>query len=340
MLQKVIIQGNLHFGTERSYEKAVRMYEHRLEAYYKSELVTKDQEELFNDEELTLEVPRLVTQTSDKYWKNTVDILSYLAQFAVAGKICAWMLEDGKILDYHLIEPDSDKTVVRNYHKGKKLVNEEGKAEDAFKALNRVLKKYDKHSQAYERRGHLNYLLGNTDEALHDFSKAIHIDRENADAYYGRGRVYVQQSNYEKAIEDFENCAKNALALQPVYWMARRLLSECYMQTGNLVKAEFNLKLFTKRPFEREDPNHRWKQWAFFKYGKVLLELEKFDEAGKAFDKALAIEEGHQSISKPERLTFRGIAKLKSGSKGYLSDWKEAASLGYDKAETLLKEHA
>jgi tetratricopeptide (TPR) repeat protein len=340
MLQKVIVQGNLHFGKQKSYDKAVRMFHHRVDNYYKSDLLFKEEEELFQADQLSLEIPRTVTHTSDKFWKNTVDILAYLAQFALSGKICAWMINEGNILDYHLIEPDSEKTVVRNYKKGKKLSKKSGKEDAAMKALTKAIQKHDEHSQAYERRGQLNLFLKNANEALHDFSKAINIDDTNAEAFYGRGKVYMSQNSYEKAIEDFENTAKHALALQSLYWMARRNLAECYMQIGDYKKAAFNLKLFTRRSFDEDDPNKKWNQWAFFKYGKTLMQLEKYNEAAKAFDKALSIEEGDQGIPRQERLTFRGIAKLKSGSKGYLSDWKEAAEMGYQEAESLLKEHA
>ena len=338
MLQKVIVQGKLHFGTQKSYDKAVRMFHHRVDNYYKSDLLFKEEEEVFDPENLTFEVPRTVTHTTDKFWKNTVDILNYLAQFALSGKVCAWMIEDGNILDYHLIEPDSEKTVVRQYKKGKNLIQKSGKEDAAMKALNKAIQKFNQHSQAYERRGQLNRMLKNATEALHDFSKAINIDDTNAEAYYGRGKVYVSQNSYKKAIEDFENTTKHALALQPLYWMARRNLAKCYLQAGDYKKAEFNLKLFTRRSFDEDDPNQKWNQWAFFEYGKTLMQLEKYDEAAKAFSKALSIDEtAEHAVPKTEILTFLGIAKLKSGSKGYLSDWKEAADLGYDKAETLLK---
>jgi len=97
MLQKTIIQGRLDFGKQRAYDKALKMYRHRLENYYKSDILFKEEEELFNSEDLSLVVERNVAQTTHKYWKNTIDVLTYLAQFAVAGKICAWMLEEGNI---------------------------------------------------------------------------------------------------------------------------------------------------------------------------------------------------------------------------------------------------
>lgn len=341
MLQKTIIQGRLDFGKQRAFDKALKMYRHRLENYYKTEILFKEEETLFNDEDLSLVIERNVTQTTDKYWKNTIDILSYLAQFAVAGKICAWMLEEGNILDYHLIEPDSDKMVVRHFQKGRQLVDESGQEEDALKALDKAIKKYNKHSQAYERRGHLNYHLKNTEEALHDFSKSIHLDYTNADAYYGRGHVYLRQKAYEKAIEDFESTAKFAIALQPIYWKARLHLAECYMQINDYEKAEFNLKLFTNRDFSKENPNYAERSRAFARYGETLIALEKYDEAAKALDRAIEEADSDSEDKRlAERLRTRGWAKYKAGRKGYLSDWKKAVKLGDKKAESWLLEYA
>jgi len=341
MLLKTIIQGRLDFGKQRAFDKALKMYRHRLENYYKTEILFKEEETLFNDEDLSLVIERHVAQTTDKYWKNTIDILSYLAQFAVAGKICAWMLDEGNILDYHLIEPDSDKMVVRHFQKGRKLLDADGKEEDALVALDKAIKKYNKHSQAYERRGQVNYQLKNTEEALHDFSKSIHLDYTNAEAYYGRGYVFLQQKAYEKAIEDFESTAKYAIALQAIYWKARLHLAEGYMKVEKYEKAEFNLRLFTERDFAKENPNYKKRPHAFARYGETLIALEKYDEAAKAFDKAMD-EEGSKPDEKQmaERLRNRGWAKYKAGRKGFLSDWKKAAKMGDKKADAWLLEHA
>ena len=341
MLQKTIIQGRLDFGKQRAFDKALKMYRHRLENYYKSEILFKEEEELFNFEDLGLVIERTVNQTTDKYWKNTIDILSYLSQFAVAGKICAWMLEEGKILDYHLIEPNSDKMVVRHFQKGRDLGDESGKEKDALKALDKAIKKYNKHSEAYERRGHINYQLKNTEEALHDFSKSINLDKTNAEAYYGRGHVFLRQGALDKAVEDFESTARYAVALQAIYWKARLHLAEVYFRLENYEKAEFNLKLFTNRGFSRENPNYQSLPFAYEKYGETLIALEKYDDATKALDKSIS--GAHEDTAESrlaERFRHRGWAKYQGGRKGYLSDWKKAVKLGDKEAKKWLTEYA
>ena len=67
------------------------------------------------------------------------------------------------------------------------------------------------------------------------------------------------------------------------------------------------------------------------------MELEEFNEALKAFDKAINLPEVADGINEAEILTYRGLAKQKSGKNGYVKDIKDAASKGGKKAKNLLK---
>ena len=337
MHYKIIIQGNLVFGKPRSFDQVVKMYEHRLEIYYKSGL-------LFSDEHLDasrylLDIPRTVVQGTDKQYKNTVDLLRYLSQFAISGKVGAWIIDEGKLLDSEIIEPYNDKAAVQAFLKGKELAGQKGKEEEAIESLSMAINKHNAHSQAYERRGYVNLMLKSYEDALYDFTKAIKLDKENSDAFLGRAKLLIFQGETSKAIEDLDNAIKTSLALQPTYWKARRIKAECHIKLGEWEKAEFDLKLFTRRKFLPNDPNYLWKKWALYQYGNVLLKLDKYEEALIAHSSALEIEDGHGKVSKAEQLTRRGIAIKKSGGSGYLSDWKEAATLGYKEAKKLLEEH-
>ena len=179
----------------------------------------------------------------------------------------------------------------------------------------------------------------NVEDAIYDFTKAIKLDEFNADAYLGRARVLLSQEHYDNALLDLEQATKKSIALQPVYWIARRLKADTYLRLKDYPKAEFELKLFTKRSFKDSDPNLMWKKWAFYEYGNVLLQLKRYDEALEAHNKALAIDEGHGKVDKSEQLTKRGIARQRAGGSGYLADWKEAAHLGSKRAKKLLEEH-
>ena len=334
---KTIFQGKLDFGSQVTFDKVFKMAVHRLETYYKNDTIIT--EENFDHEDFSLEVPRTVGQLSEKFYRNTVDLIQYLAQFAISGQVGCWMVENNVVLDCAIIEPESDKVVVQSFRKGKKLSNLEGKEVDAMKILSKVINKYDKHSQAYERRGHVNMLLKSYEDADYDYSKAIRLDPNNAEALVGRGRLYIMRKEWEKAIADLDQATKKSIALQSVYWVARRLKAECHIQLKQWTEAAFDLRLFTRRKFAKDNINYLWRKHCLFKYGQVLTELDEYEKAIDAINESLSISEGHGAVPKAEQLVRRGIAKQKSGSSGFLSDWKEAADLGSNIAEELLLEN-
>lgn len=53
---KTIFTGRLDFGNARSYDKVVKLFEHRMENYYKTEILLLS-EEVFNEEKLCLDIP-------------------------------------------------------------------------------------------------------------------------------------------------------------------------------------------------------------------------------------------------------------------------------------------
>lgn len=340
MLYRTIIQGRLEFDKLRPYEQALRMYRHRLDDYYNAQLIFKEEEEIFNEDTLAIEIGRTVAQTTFKYWQNTVDMIQYLSQFAIAGEIGMWLTEEGRVLEHYDIVPDSEKSIVRAFKKGKRLSETQGKEDEAIKSLNKVIRKYDKHSQAYERRGYINFLLKNFGDAEYDFTKAINFDENNPHAYFGRANVYIQKNEIEKTIDDLEKTTRCAVAHQPVYWKARRLLGRFYYEKGNQEKAIFNLKLFVNRNFIEGDPNIDYMPWTLNMYGLVLTKQEEYKEAIMQYDKALELHADNDKVPLVEILVNRGIARKKSGGSGYIADWKEAATLGSDKAENLLSQNA
>ncbi|MDH3648583.1 MAG: hypothetical protein OEQ53_02815 [Saprospiraceae bacterium] len=335
MYFKSIFQGNLHFGNAKTYDKVVKMYAHRLENYYKMD-VAFEMDEIFLPESYALHVPRYVGNLSEKSWKNTVDLLTYVAQFAISGNVGAWMTDQGKILKYAWIEPEGDKAAVQTFLRGRKLIAQKGREEEGQKALTQAIEIYNKHAQAYERRGYVNYLLKKYHDAERDFTKSINLDKSNAPAYHGRARIKMLREEWVSAIEDLNMAIKTSLALQDIHWIARRLKSECHMKLREWQEAEFELRFFTKRTFRHDSGNYAFRRLAFFNYGKVLLEQEKYADALIAFDQVLQIKEGQDTISEAEKLLFRGIARKHAGKNGYLSDWNEASKLGSTQAVELL----
>ena len=335
---KSIIQGKLDFGSDKSYEKVTKMFQYRVETYYKNSLIFK-YEDIFKDEDLSLEIPRFVGNVSEKSFKNTSDLLHYCAQFAVSGSIRTWLLENGEVLQFHLIEPESDKGAVQSFLKGKNMVKIAGKTSEAFDELSKAIEKYDRHAMAYERRAKTCVLLKKYNDALRDFTKSITIDPAMPSAYLGRGRVKILQGDYQEAIEDLDQAIKKSVALESIHWKSRRLKAHCHLKLNQFQPALFELKLFVNRNFKKDDVNNEWKRWGWFRYGEALLETESYLEAIEAFNKAESFPEVKDGISTSAIILNRGIAKQKAGKSGFLKDLKEAAEMGDPKARALLSQN-
>ena len=337
-LYKTIIQGKLLYSNPNSFAKALKMYELRVETYYKNDIIF-EADDIFDADKLTLEIPRLVRQLYDKTFKNTVVLLEYCSQFAISGFVDAWLIQDGKITMYKHVEPISDKIAVKEYIKGRDLINEKGKEQEAIDALNKAIEKYDNHAMAYERRAKVNFMLQKLHDAKRDYGKSIAIDDTNARPYLGRAEVLIQEENWKEAIDDLEKAIKLSVALQAIYWNARRQKAICHMHENEFEKAEFDLKLFTQRKFKEDNPNIKWLPWAYYHYAEVLMELEKYDDALEEYEKASAEDAPEiKGIPKSQIIRKRALAKKELGKNGVISDLKQASELGDKVAKKLIKE--
>ncbi|MEN0003206.1 MAG: tetratricopeptide repeat protein [Bacteroidota bacterium] len=334
---KTIFSGHLEFGNSRTYEQVVQMFEHRSEAYYRSDIAFKI-DEIFDESTLAISIPRLITQSTEKSWRNTINLLEYISQFAVAGDLSAWVAESGKVLKHSHIEPDSDKVAVQSYLKGRQLIKESGKETEAKAALSRAIEKFERHALAYERRGHVNFLLKNYEDAMYDFSKCIDINPRNEDAYLGRAFVHIFNKNFEQAIPDLGHTIKQSIPLQPIYWKARRVKAECHIKLEQWADAVKELKFYTRKQFQEENPNWKWHKKAYYDYGIALIGTKAYKEAIEAFNEALEAPEGSGTVQASDIYLQRGIALKEGGKDGFVKDWKTAADKGSKKAVELLAE--
>ena len=60
----------------------------------------------------------------------------------------------------------------------------------------------------YFGRGLYHFIVGNFGEAILDFTQAINLNPDCAEAYYQRGRAHVKKRNFEKSREDWERAIK------------------------------------------------------------------------------------------------------------------------------------
>lgn len=335
MFIKTILQGRMEFGNIKSYQKVVKMFEYRTETYYKSDIIVK-LEDIFDDKVLSLEIPRYVGQHLDKSYRNTVSLLEYCAQFAISGEIRAWQTDRGTVLSYVYIEPQSDKAAVTYFIKGKKLVGEDGREEEALTALSNAIEKYNRHAYAYLKRAEVNYMLKKFHDSLRDFNKCLAIDDSIPDAYLGRANIAIQNEDYQEAIDNLELALKKSIALQHIYWKSRRLKADCHLKLEQYEKAAYDLKLFTNRKFDDENPNKKFVLAAKKTYLDTLMKTESYAEL---LELLLKIDELPPELAKNAGLYhyYRGVSKHKIGKKGHLKDLKQAVSLDSKEAAAYLK---
>ncbi|HMQ47625.1 MAG TPA: hypothetical protein PKA00_05810 [Saprospiraceae bacterium] len=336
MVYKSIFSGHLEFGNQKSIDRIQALYAHRAENYYRNQILLKP-EEIFNMEATTLEIPRHIGQGTEKDWKNTVNMLQYIVQYAIAGDISCWRVDEGRVVEHIHIEPQGDKTAIQEFIKGREMVEETGMEQEAKEALSRAIEKFERHAKAYERRGFVNYQLHNFKDALYDYSKSIDINPAAAEPYLGRGFVKMAMGDLAGAIADFEKTAQQSIPLQSIYWKARRVKGECHLKLQQYDKAAFELKFFTQRPFTPDNSNFKWRKMAFFNYGKAQLELGQFKDSVQSFAKAISTD-GIALVDPAEFLLYRGIALKKAGQNGYMEDWQAAAQQGSERAAELLNQ--
>ncbi len=333
---KVIIQGKFEFGNERSFHKAIQLYDQKSEVLYKKEVLFKTSEQIFLPEDFSLTIPRFIGNTSEKIWKNTISLLEYCAQFTVSGSLNAWMTDNGTIVQHVHLEPLGEKSSVMLYQEGKKLAEQTGKEQEAIQMLTDAIEKYNRHSQAYEKRGYVNYHLKNYEDAIYDFKKSTTIDLMNASAHYGLGRSLMIQKKFKEAIESFDNAIKHSIALQPLHWAARRSKGNCHLELKEFEKARFEYKLLVNRKFQDPDPNVKHIPNTWFNYGKTLFALGELDAALEAFDHSIESPQPSGTTHKAEVFMHRGLARKAAGNADYILDFRKAAELGDATANQFL----
>ena len=312
MFFKGIFKGGFEFGSERSYEQMKKTYLYKTENLYKSDIMLKV-EEIFDDEKMNVTITHIISQGTEKSFKNTVGMLVNMAEFAIAGHTMAWMTEEGNTtpIHYHYVEPKGDKTAVQAFLHGKNVLAS-GTPTEAKDALTTAIERFARHALAYERRGYVNIKLKNYKDALYDYNKSIDINPHHADAYYGRALVKLYLKDQAGAIEDLEYTIKRTFPMQPMYWQARNLKGETHFQLKQFEKALFEFKFFTKREFKTTDPNFKKRKTALVFYGKSLMEMEQYLEAVDMFNRAIKMEEDIALPFNPVELKAQAVALNKA----------------------------
>jgi len=175
---------------------------------------------------------------------------------------------------------------------------------DAVKKINAVKRAFNDGNSAYK--------LGQYQQALDHYDKAISLDETFEQAYYGKGLTFNKLRKYPNAISAFQS----AVDRNPAYIAAYRQLGATYRQISQIDKA---IEVYTeaiqndpraakifyslgaiyldkKKDYKKASENFRKATQldpvydrAFSSLGVSLIELGKLDQAIMALENALAV---------------------------------------------------
>lgn len=148
------------------------------------------------------------------------------------------------------------------------------------------------------------------------------------------------KNDFKGAIASLEETTKQSIALQSIYWAARRVKGNCHLELNQFNEAAFEYKLFTTRSFVEGDPNLKYMSKTWFNYGKTLFALGQMDKALEAFDQSLSAMESEKENNQAEIFMHRGMARKAAGKADYILDIKKAAELGLNSATLMLEEQS
>lgn len=115
-------------------------------------------------------------------------------------------------------------------------------------------------------------IIGNYDQAIILFKKALEIDPQSAAARYEIGRIYAENQNYPAAL----SYAQDAYQLEGDNVWYAQFLGQLYSETGNLNKSiEIYKEIVKKHPNDYD---------YYFNLGSLLSAQGQYDDALKLYD--------------------------------------------------------
>ena len=133
-------------------------------------------------------------------------------------------------------------------------------------------------ARAYACRGLVRVYLGDFDQAIADYDRALRIQSKLVEAYVGRGIARDSKGDHDGALVDYNR----AISIEPKSAYA-------YFRRGNILveKSDFGGAL---RDFDRVlelEPNYAWAHSA---RGRTLMKQRQFELAAAAFTTALKLD--------------------------------------------------
>lgn len=159
---------------------------------------------------------------------------------------------------------------------------QDGKLEDALKALFQNIEDEPKTVENYINAGIVLADVGEVEKAQRFFQKAITLDDKNGAVYYNLANLYYDQGKYQDAIKLYQLASKNNMDKVDTNYMIG--------MSFNQLDAHKEALPFFMTAAEQDNAKDAEVQ---FQYGLVLCHLEMFEQAIDQLKIVLAIDSRH-----------------------------------------------
>ena len=202
------------------------------------------------------------------------------------------------------------------YNRGLTYYNLE-KYNEAIADYSKAIELKPDYADAYINRGNAYCNLNKYDEALADYNKAIDLKPDDVDAYCNRGSIYGKLGKINEAFADFSK----AIDLKPDFAVAYTGRGVAFWYLGKYNKAivDFNKAIELKPDYVR----------AYNNRGNVYGKLGKYNEAIADFNKAIELKPDDEEAYYNRGNAYCDLNKYEEA----LADFSKAIELKPDDAE-------
>ena len=209
-----------------------------------------------------------------------------------------------------------------------------GQFEDALESYKRALEINPRSFKAFKNRANVLYRVGRYDEAIDDFKKALEINPQLIDAWYGMGNAMNKLGRYKEAVSAYENALKINYSFIDA-WVGRGAA------LGNMARYQEAAESFDRAL----EINPSLKEALYGKY-LALQKIKHGEELIKITDKVIAMKKAMVPLPIPATGSTSGnflvpvredfaAYFLKAGSEFYKNERFEDAANCYERAITI-----
>ena len=180
----------------------------------------------------------------------------------------------------HLIRwgDHSDKSLAAAFHARGLAYDALGESKNAISDFSESIRLNPGNAVAYNNRANAYATLGAFDRALADFAESLRLDPEDASTFNNRGTVYQKLANYRRALAHYDE----AIRLEPGLMLAHNNRCVAHRSLSEFVKALADCT----RAIELQ-PTY-WRAW--MNRGILHYLMESYAEAAEDYQAAIRLE--------------------------------------------------